>query len=316
MREVYDFSNAKIRCHALFYVTTKGKVPTPKDKYSQLQQTLANEVAKYHELSDRSRDGKTGLSKAAKIAGLEQEIDKLEPKKHEDPLSAGARSYLKRLYGYLKYNKWSATLEKGNKYTDKGRLAEPASIELISGLDGIKYGKNEECFETDLIMGTPDIVTFKNDSPRIIDVKSSWDWDTFSENIGKQLNPLYYWQMQGYLEVTDTEEGEVDYCLVDTPEVILSEEGFKLFRRMDCLTMETPEYLIAAAKMRNNMTFSDMPAIERRLMFPVKRDQSAIERIEYIIPKCRDYLFEIQEMHLTGYFSDKELPILESIEEL
>ncbi len=316
MREVYDFSEAKVRCHALYHVCTKGKYPTPKEKYAQLEALLASEVAKYLNMTDNARVGKSGLTKAAKIAGIEQEIEKLEPKKNDDPLPAGAKSYLKRLYGYLKYGKWSATLEKGNKYTDKGKLAEPDSIELVNYLDTTQYVKNLECFENDIVLGTPDIIGKKNGLRYIIDVKSSWDWDTFCENIGKPLNPLYEWQMQGYLYVGDAEQGEVSYCLVDTPVGILEEEKMKLAKRMNVISIESPEYRLAEATLINNMTFSDMPAIERRLLFPVVRNEEAILRIEYIIPKCREYLFELQEMHLTGYISDKEIPILETIEEI
>ena len=316
MRQVYDFSNAKVRCHAAYYVAAKGKNPTPKEKYEQLQLLLAEETQKYDDMGERKQGMHLGLKKASKIAGLEYDLKLLEPKKYDDPLPAGAKSYLKRLYGYLKYGKWSATLEKGNKYTDKGKMAEPAAIELVNSLDNRGCIKNTECFFNDLIEGTPDIVTEHNGLPYIIDVKSSWDWETFAENIGKPLNPLYWWQLQAYLDVTDSEQGEVSYCLVDTPEIVINEELYKLSKRMGALTTESPEYKIAEATMINNMTFSDMPEIERRLLFPVKRDEAAIQRLHYIIPKCRDYLFELQEMHLTGYFTDKELPILSEIEEI
>ena len=316
MRQVYDFSNALMRCHAIYYFVSEGKTKTPKQKYQYLQTVLAEEIQKYEDMGERKQGMANGLKKAAKIAGLEYELKQLEPKKHEDPIPAGAKSYLKRLYGYLKYGKWSAAMEIGNKYTDKGRLAEPDSIELLTFLDDKKYIKNETRYENEFLSGIPDIITEKDGKGYIIDVKTSWDWETFAENIGKALNPLYWWQIQGYFDLKDIEQGEVSYCLVDTPPGIIYDQTMKLAKKMNVIHTETEEYKIAEAELINNLTFSDIPAIERRLAFSVKRDEDAIKKIKETIPKCRDYLFELQEMHLTGYFTDKELPILDAIEEI
>lgn len=316
MREVYDFSNALVRCHAIYYVVAEGKEKTPKQKYEYLKDVLDCELLKYEEMGERKQAMVNGIKKAAKIAGLEYELSKLEPFKYIDPLPAGAKSYLKRLYGFLKYGKWSASKEKGNKYTDKGKLAEPDAIALVNFLDSTKYIKNEERFENEFLSGIPDIIDVKDDKPYIGDVKASWDWETFAENLGKGINPLYWWQIQGYFDLKDVEQGEISYCLVDTPESILNSERMSLARKMDALTLESPEYRLAEAIMINNLTFSDIPEIERRLKFPVLRDEVAIQKIHDTIPKCRDYLFELQEMHLTGIFTDKELPILDTIEEI
>lgn len=312
MREVFDFSNALIRCHAIYYIVAPGKENTPKQKYEFLKEVLSCETQKYEEMGERKQGMTNGIKKAAKIAGLEYELNRLEPFKHIDPLPAGAKSYLKRLYGFLKYGKWSASKEKGNKYTEKGKLAEPDAIALINYLDNRECVKNEVRYDTEWLSGIPDVI----DGEYIIDVKASWDWETFAENIGKPLNPLYWWQIQGYFDVKELGEGEVSYCLVDTPESILQQERLNLAKRMDALTMESPEFRLAEAIMVNNLTFSDIPAMERRLKYPVTRDDAAIQKIHDTIPKCREYLFELQEMHLTGYFTDKELPILESIEEI
>jgi hypothetical protein len=317
-RQVYDFSNALIRCHAIYCVVANGKEKTPKQKYEYLQALLREENTKYDEMGEKKQGMANGLKKAAKIAGLEYELKQLEPKKHIDPISQGAKSYLKRLYGELKYGKQAANKSKGNKYTDKGKLAEKDSIALVNFLDNEQFVKNEIRLENEFISGELDM--FKGESilnaERVDDVKTSWDWDTFSENIGGTLDPAYWWQEQGYFDLTGAREGYVHFCLVNTPESIIQEERFRLARKMDALTMETPEFLIEEALMMNNMLFDDIPAIERRVRFYVQRDDAAIELIHKTVPKCRDYLFELQEMHLTGFFTDKELPILETIEEI
>ena len=316
-RQVYDFSNALIRCHAIYYVVTPGKEKTPKQKYEDLQALIKDEKEKYDAMGERLQGMANGVKKAAKISQLETELKQLKPLRHINPISTQAKSYLKRLYGELKYGKYSVGKEKGNKYVNKGKLAENESLELISLLDGIEFKKNEIRVENEFLSGIPDTFIGKDiyHATYIPDVKSSWDWETFSANIGEPLNPLYWWQQQGYFSLTGASAGEVSYCLVNTPDSIIEEEKYRLARKMDALTTESPEYRLAEAMLINNMTFDDIPPIERRLKFPVKRDDDAIALIHEIVPRCRDYLFELQEMHLTGYFSDKELPILETIEE-
>jgi hypothetical protein len=317
MREVYDFSNALVRCHAIYFVVGPGKEKTPKQKYDAWQALLIEEMTKYDGMGEKKQGMANGLKKAAKIAGIEYEINRLYPNRFDDPITTNAKSYLKRLYGEIKYGKWSASKDIGSKYLTKGRLAEKDSLDLISFLDGEGYEKNEKRLENAFLSGVPD--SFRGSSIHeayyIPDVKSSWDFETFIDNVGKPLNPVYWWQLQGYLDLTGADEGEVSFCLVNTPDSIIEDEKYRLARRLDALTNESPEYKKAEAFLIKNMTFDDIPPIERRLKFGVKRDEEAIKKIHEAVPKCRDYLFELQELHLTGYFSDKELPILETIEE-
>lgn len=317
MSEIFDFSEALIRCHALYYVIAPGKERSPKQKYQFLQELLADEMNKYENIP-HLHEKPTGLKKAAKIAGLEYELKLLEPKKNEDPLTTGAKSYLKRLYGEIKYGKKVISKEKGTKYMNKGKMAEQDSIDLINFLDGTEYVKNEIRVQNEFISGIPDIFLGESihKATYVPDVKTSWDFETFIENVGKPLNPVYWWQEQGYFDLTGASGGEVSYCLVNTPGSIIEEERFKLARRLDAVTSESPEYRLAEALLISNMTFDEIPPNERRLKFEVKRDDKAIELIHNKVPLCREYLSEIQELHLTGFFSDKELPILETIEEI
>lgn len=317
MSQFYDFSQALIRCHALYYIVAPGKERSPMQKYKYLQGLLAEEQNKYENMP-HLHEKPTGLKKAAKIAGIEYELKLLEPKKNDDPLTTGAKSYLKRMYGEIKYGKTTMSKEKGTKYMNKGKMAEQVSIDLINFLDGTQYVKNEIRLQNQFITGIPDTFRGKSiyEADYVPDVKTSWDFDTFIENVGKPLNPLYWWQEQGYFDLTNALSGEVSYCLVNTPDSIIEEEKFKLARRLDAVTSESPEYRLAEAILVNNMTFDEIPANERRLKFEVVRDDNAIETIHRKIPQCREYLSEIQELHLTGFFTDKELPILETIEEI
>ena len=311
MRQVYDFSNVKFHCSTLYNLIAPGKTLTPKQKYSQLQTILADEMRKYDEMGERKQGMANGLKKASKIAGIEYDLKLLEPKKHIDPISATAKSLLKRYYGFLKYGKWSVAIDKGNKYTNKGQLGENDSIALINFLDGTNCMKNEDTLEDEFLIGIPDINHQKDSGLYIIDVKTSWDWDTFSENLGEELNPVYFHQLQGYMSLTGATKGEVSYCLVDTPESIVNDEIMWLAKRVDAISTESPSFLAKRDELVNNLTFSDIPAMERRIKFEVFFDPEAMMKIYEAIPKMREFLFEIQEMHLTGKISKEELVEIE-----
>lgn len=323
MADIFDFSDTKMRCHALYYLVCQGREKTPKQQYDALTILLAEENNKYNNIGSHLLDKPTGLKKAAKIAGIEYQIKQLEPRRFEDPLPRGARSFLKGMYGELKYGKKHTFKDRGNKYTSKGREVEEDSLQLISILDNYIYEKNEVRLENSFISGIPD--SFRGESiykaEYIPDVKSSWDWGTFSENIGNPLNPVYWWQEQGYFWLSGATGGEVSYCLISLPEHLLMAEidnlRSRMAKKLNVIDVTvTEEYKIAEFELINSLTFDEMPPEERRLKFEVKRNDEAIKKIEETVPKCRDYLNEIQEMHLMGFFSDKELPILDTIEEI
>lgn len=313
-----DFSQSLMHCSTIAYFMQPGKEKTPKELYELACAGLEKAKKKYDELTDRLKGMKTGTKVQLKIAEWAAKVEELEPFKDEDPLSSTAKSYLKKYYMYLKYGKWSASLDKGNKYTNKGKLGEPESILLCSFLDDRPYMKNTQRFDDEFLTGEPDIMDLRTSGWYVIDVKTSWDAETFIDPLGKDLTPLYWWQIQGYLALTGAMSGEVSYCLVDTPETILEQEKYNLARRMNAMidVSVDPEYLAAEKILVNNMTFSDMPTAERRIRFIVERDDEAIAKIYDRVKKCREYLAEVEAMHLQGTFAAKSEKELAETDEL
>lgn len=300
-----DFSKSLMHCSTIAYFMVPGKEKTPKQLWEDACESRNEWRGKYAALDERKKGMATGANMLKKIATWDEKVTILEVNKDDEPLSRTAKSYLKKYYAYLKYGKWSASLDKGNKYTNKGKLGEPDSIILASFLDDRPYSKNTDRFTDDFLTGEPDIIDLRLEGYYIIDVKTSWDIETFMECLGKDLSALYWWQLQGYFALTGAKAGEVSYCLVDTPEVLLNQEKQWLFKRMDAATELNPEYMIAEKELVNNMTFSDMPATERRIKFTVERDDEAIEKMYKRVAKCREYLVEVEALHLQGVFAAK-----------
>lgn len=226
------------------------------------------------------------------------------------PLSDGCRSYLSALYADVKYGKWNPVKDIGNKYTSKGKVAEQASIDLVSKLEGILYYKNELLLENDYLKGTPDIIVGDpQNAEKIVDVKSPWDCETFFSNLNGELNPQYKFQMQGYMAVCNAPVAEVHFCLIDIPDFMWESERIRLFNRMEVVTEQSPEFLAAEAQLFRNLTFGDMPETERRIKFTVHRDEELIKKIYKQVEFCRPYLQEIEKKHLAVEQSEFSLPL-------
>lgn len=212
-------------------------------------------------------------------------------------LSKTAQTYLRKVY---KEAKWGRVSDIRNKYTEKGKMVEEDSITLISRLDRKFYTKNKQRLTNDYFTGEPDVFEGETvlTATRLIDIKSSWDADTFLSNIGETIDKLYWWQGQIYMDLTGCSEYEVSYCLVDTPETIINQEKRRLFYDMDVATEENPEYIQACAELESNLKFSDIPPIERRYALQFNKDQEAIDRAKEKVIKSREWLNTFEKMHL------------------
>lgn len=260
---------------------------SPYDHWKDACDLLAEEEAKFESIPINKREQKPAIAKLAKIEAVKQKVAELELTKDDDVLSERCKNLLLDIYAWEKYKKWAAPeLPSTPSVLNKGMLVEDTSIEMLNRLDGTNYSKNEEKFSNDYLIGCPDIVDTEN--RMIIDVKSSWNIESFMYNVNKELDKEYWWQVQGYMALLDFHKAEVHFCLVTTPEhIIQSEIEKKAGERY------------SAEEIRANLTFDDIPEAERRLRFVVERDEQAIEKLYKRIRKCREYLSIIEELHLS-----------------
>lgn len=306
---MHDFSQTRIRCSAIGLIMSDGVGKSPRQKWEDAVTKLAEEEAKYAALDDHKRTLKPAAKLLEKIASLRDEVCELEKTKDDEPLSEGAKTYLTKLYAWEKYGKRSITADKGSKYTSKGKLVEEDAIDLYCRVVREMYQKNDQRINNDFLSGEPDL--FRGEHVRraekVIDIKAPWDIETFFYNLGKPLNSDYHYQVHGYMALTGAEIAEVAYCLVSSPDAIINDEKYRLFKRLNPVTEADPHYMLAEAELVNNMTFEDIAPEDRVLRFPVERDDALIEKIYRKVQKCRDYLQEIERMHREHAIS---LPIL------
>jgi transcriptional regulator with XRE-family HTH domain len=283
-----DFSTTKFFCSRLSGLMSEVNGKSPFDHWQDACDLLVEEQAKYDAIPIEKREQKPSLAKLDKIAAVKLKIAELALTKDDDVLSERCKNQLLNLYGWTKYEKWIAREDAGDadiSKLEKGALVENLSIEMLNRLDGTSYSKNEGKFTNEYLIGIPDIIDYENRV--VVDVKSSWNIESFMQNVNKELNIDYWWQVQGYMAILGFDKAEVSFCLISTPEHILEPTIAKLAG-----DLYTADYV------RKKLTVEDIPEQDRRLRFVVDRDEDAIQRIYKRLRKCREYLSIIEQLHL------------------
>lgn len=205
------------------------------------------------------------------------------PKTKGETLSQTTKTYLQELAVQEVYN---IRKEFSSRYTDKGNEVEELSIALCNDVLGLGFiYKNEEHFSNDWITGTPDV----NTNEILLDVKSSWDATTFPFFDTELKNKDYFYQLQGYLWLTNKTEALLCYCLIDTPLQIVEDE----IRREHWKASLIEESLDLRAFVQAKHTFGHIPKEKRIKTFKIAKDDEVIEAIKTRIEECREYYNEL-----------------------
>lgn len=207
-----------------------------------------------------------------------------EPKtQKEGPLSVGAKTYIREL---VAQDIFSVEFEVSSKQMEKGIACEPESIGLLNRVRGLRLAKNTERKTNAWLTGECDI--YDAERRRGHDLKTSWSIATFPITTADCEDKLYFFQMQGYMDLWDADEWSVDYALVDTPERLIGYEPLQLH-----LVSHIPEHL-------------------RLTSWVVKRDQAVIDlmhtKVEHARVYYREVLREFDRTHANPALATTDAP--------
>jgi hypothetical protein len=160
-----------------------------------------------------------------------------------DPLSQTTKSFLNEIFIKEVFSREKIV---STPAMEKGTTVESDSISLVEKIIGKTLFKNNKQLENDYIIGTPDLIP--TEDKIVKDIKSSWDLWTFFAVDEKKAKSDYYHQMLGYMWLTEVDNAELLYALVNTPEQIMYREWSKLSWNMGDEAAE--------AYVRKNHTFS------------------------------------------------------------
>ena len=179
-------------------------------------------------------------------------------------LSVTAKTYIRELAAQEIFG---VDFEVSSKAMEKGIECEGDSIDLLNSVRGLALLKNTERKTNDFITGECDL--FDSEHKRGHDIKTSWSIATFPISIADCEDKLYEWQMRGYMALWDADEWEVNYCLVDTPDRLITYEPMQLH------------------------VVSHLPAWMRVTTWTVKRDLEKEAAIFEKVKQAREYFDQV-----------------------
>lgn len=202
-------------------------------------------------------------------------------------ISKGAETHVKN---WLKEQQTGKKKVIVSKYTSKGNIAEPDAIKMLS--EYLDFGilcKNHEVFYNTYISGEPDIILKKDGIT--IDVKASWDIDTFPMYETCLPNIDYYWQGQGYMDLTGCKKHIVAYVLVNTPTHLIESDSrrYCFMNGISDTICETDINIL----FEKNMTYDDVPMDLRIKLFEFDYDPDAVSDICLRVEGCRGYIHKL-----------------------
>jgi hypothetical protein len=201
------------------------------------------------------------------------------PRTKGELLSQTAKTYIEEQVLRAKYGVIKTF---SSRYTDKGNLVEDEAIDMAS--NALELGflyKNHEHFENEFLTGTPDV----NTGDILLDVKSSWDATTFPFFATEIPTKDYYFQLQGYLELTGKTEALLVYCLVNTPADMIEDEVRRA--HWNARLMDESQELRDEVLKRHS--FDHIPDNRRVKVFKVQKDEQVIAEIKERVELCREY---------------------------
>ena len=185
-------------------------------------------------------------------------------------LSKTAQSYVET---WIKEQIYKRRKVVTTKYMDKGNMVENESIAFAGRVLNADITKNEQRYENELLIGTPDVIT----EDYVIDVKNTWDCFTFPLFYENVPNKDYYYQAQGYMALTGLSHYKLIYTLLDTPDSLIERE-FKYASELDYDTFA------------KDYRYSEIDEAYRIRIFEIERDEDVIDAINGRVIECRNYI--------------------------
>jgi len=202
-----------------------------------------------------------------------------DPRTKSETLSETAKSYIQDLF---KERELGIYKEFSSRYTDKGLEMEDEAIQFASEVLNWDFViKNETRFNNEWITGEPDI----NTDSLLADIKCSWNASTFPLFDETLKNKDYYYQLQGYMQLTGHDTSELVYCLMNTPLQIVEDEIRRQHWKLN-LIEEDLEVRDAVQKMHN---FDHIPNELRVKRFIVEKDEASQQKIKERVEVAREY---------------------------
>lgn len=284
-----DWSKFKVRCSGIVKILSNSRSFMPITEVKK---------ARMAELEAKQDSAKGLTGKQA------QELAELRVKQENSAkivLSDTCIEYLMEAYaweveGMIPVNKESMDILQ----IKKGKLAEYQAGLLLSAVDGVEYKTYKDRICNDYLSGEIDF--YLGDSIRkainVTDVKNAFDYPGFLKKINNGLENGQKEQVQGYGDITNAGELYIANCLVDNPDEVMEDIKWRVAKKFNAISIESPEFLEEWKKWERSMKFTHIPIHKR--VFKIKVEpftESERQRVYDRVKYCREWLFKFDEQY-------------------
>lgn len=208
----------------------------------------------------------------------------------DPPIAKATINSILRQYGWTVYNKKVAASGDQLSFLKKGTDMELEAAELLSRIDKREYKLSNEIIENDYLVGKCDIVC----PDKIIDLKISWNVNSFLKARTTKLSFDYWCQVQGYMELWNIDEAEVVFLLLNTPIELIEKEKVKLLNKFMIGEIERDRYETEMDSIQSAFTYSNTPLKKRHFRFRIKREPEMFETAYKKIEKARLWVADFE----------------------
>lgn len=282
----FDANNFKCRCSAI------TRMMANKNGFEPLTEKQEQTVKEYEE---------KGKIKPLP-PGQQAELDRLYAKREmskEIVLSDTCIEYLMEWYaweteGMIPVNKESMDILSINK----GKKQEAQAGALLGFVDDVVYKVHKERISNDFLTGEIDLYLGESvyDATTIVDIKNAFDYPGFLKKINNGLETGQKEQIQGYGDITGARELYIVNCLVDCTDENIEDVKWKVAKKFNAISIESPDFLVEWAKWERSMLFSHIHPYKRVSKIKVdpftKQEQ---DRVYDKVKICRDWLWLFHE---------------------
>lgn len=283
-----DFSNIKISCSDLPQLMSNGKENKPlnekdREKLDKIKKKMLNGI----ELT------KTDLGNYPKL--IKREEAELEP----FLISKANENVLRTIYSREKYKKYPQSSSKDySLQIVNGTMSEKVSLELSREVLDRKIKVSKDKISNDHLKGIIDGYTGRTvyKANHIYEIKTAANYETFLNNANSEKERSdYYWQVMGYLSITGAKKGTIIHtCVSYHPDIITQEIG-RYLAKIRGLNIPSEIVDKSINRIRNNMTFDDIPKNQRVATFTVERNEQEIELIRKKVLSFRIWLNDFEK---------------------
>ena len=297
-----DFSDYLFRCHMVGKIIDVPKALTPKQKETFLSY----------------RERFNGIGRAL-TPNQEKDLVSLQYKHNQSlsyKLSDSTKKELSKLAFAEKHNR---SIEINSPKLTKGIEVEKDSRDILTRVSGIFLTASNERKNNKWVTGKIDI----EPNNVIIDIKSSWSWESYSKILEENTNEIYLRQGDSYMDLWNVKEFLLCHILTDTPHKLVESEIKKLDWNNNVLDVEgnvREENIGDVVKLVTNHIFSrkslkefchhspivhiewfvnfkEIPEHERVHMIPHSFNKTRIEQRNECINLARNYMNNVKSIN-------------------